>query len=38
MKLMQNDYPGIRKVEVQMTQLGQSSQSPPNAGQLNVVY
>lgn len=32
MKLMQNDYPEIRKVEVQMTQLGQSSQSPPNAG------
>jgi len=32
MKLMQNDYPGIRKVEVQMTQLGQSSQSPPTAG------
>lgn len=30
---MQNDYPEMRKVEIQMTQLGQSaSQSLPNAG------
>lgn len=32
MKLMQHDYPGIKKVEIEMKQLGQSSQPPPHAG------
>ena len=32
MKLMQHDYPQLKKVEVEMKQLGQSSQPPPNTG------
>lgn len=34
MKLMQNDFPGLRKVEIEMKQLGQSSQPPPSAGKI----
>lgn len=32
MKLMQHEYPGLKKVEVELKQLGQSSQPPPTAG------
>ena len=34
MKLMQQDYPQLRKIEVEMTQLGQSNQPPPNTGYM----
>jgi hypothetical protein len=32
MKLMQQDYPTLRKIEVELKQLGQSTQPPPDAG------
>ncbi|XP_057375241.1 uncharacterized protein LOC130696178 isoform X2 [Daphnia carinata] len=32
MKLMQQDYPTLRKIEVELKQLGQSSQPPPDTG------
>lgn len=32
MKLMQQDYPYLRKLEVELKQLGQSSQPPPDTG------
>lgn len=35
MKLVQHDYPMMRKVEVEMKQLGQSAQPLPNTGKLN---
>jgi hypothetical protein len=38
MKLMQQDYPTLRKIEVELKQLGQSSQPPPDAGLLNVFF
>ena len=37
MKLLQHDYPMLRKVEVELKQLGQSSQPPPDTG-LNIIY
>ena len=32
MKLIQQDYPTLRKIEVELKQLGQSTQPPPDAG------
>ena len=34
MKLMQHEYPGMKKVEVELKQLEQSSEPPPNAGEI----
>lgn len=35
MKLMQQDYPTLRKIEVELKQLGQSSQPPPDTGMMD---
>ncbi|EFX64596.1 hypothetical protein DAPPUDRAFT_66107, partial [Daphnia pulex] len=37
MKLMQQDYPTLRKIEVELKQLGQSSQPPPDAAKQGTI-
>lgn len=38
MKLMQHEYPTLRKIEVELKQLGQSSQPPPDTGIIMTFY
>lgn len=37
MKLMQHQYPLMQKLEIEMKQLGQSSQPPPDTGMFNLM-